>query len=66
MGAPQSGKGKWVRAAVLSAAVAALQIYNMATAIEQPSQAFRLLQIFLLACAAIACAGSLIMLARQD
>lgn len=66
MGAQQSGKGKWVQTAVLSAAVAAWQTYSMATAVEAPSQALRLTQIFLLACAAISCAGSLIMLTRQD
>jgi hypothetical protein len=66
MSARQSGKGKWVRTAVLTAAVAAWQIYDMATATEAPSQALRLLQIFLLACAGVACIGSLIMLARQD
>jgi hypothetical protein len=66
MGAQQSGKGKWARTAVLTAAVAAWLIYDMATAVEAPSQALWLLQIFLLACAGVSCAGSLIMLARDD
>jgi len=66
MGAQQSGKGKWVRTAALAAAVAAWQIYEMVTAVEAPSQALRLLQIFLLACAGVSCVGSLIMLARPD
>ena len=66
MGAQQSGKGEWARTAALTAAVAAWQIYERATAVEAPSQTLRLLQIFLLACATISCTGSLIMLARQD
>ena len=66
MSAQQSGKGKWVRTAALTAVVAAWQIYEMATATEAVSQALRLVQIFLLACATISCAGSLIMLTRQD
>ena len=66
MGAQQSGKGKWARTAALTAAVAAWQIYEMATATEAVSQALRLVQIFLLACAGVSCAGSLIMLARED
>ena len=64
MSAKQSGKGKWARWAALTAAVAAWQIYEMATAVEAPSQALRLVQIFLLACVAISCVGSLIMLTR--
>ncbi len=55
-----------MRSAALTAAVAAWQIYEMATAPEAVSQALRLVQIFLLACATISCVGSTIMLARQD
>jgi integral membrane sensor domain MASE1 len=55
-----------MRTAVLTAAVFAWQIYDMATAAEAPSQALKLLQLFLLACAGIACVGSLVMLARRE
>ncbi len=64
MSAAPNGKGRWVRTAALTAAVAARQIYEMATATEAPSQAL-LLQYFLLAPASIACVGSLVMLASQ-
>jgi hypothetical protein len=66
MSAPKVGKGRWVRTAVLTAAVCAWQIYNKATAVEAPLQALKLLQLFLPACAGIACLGSLVMLARPD
>jgi hypothetical protein len=64
--APKAAKGRWVRTAVLTAAVCAWRNYDMATATEAPSQAMKLLQLFLLACAGIACLGSRVMLARPD
>lgn len=45
--------------ALLSGAVAAWQIYSMATAAEQPSTALAVLQYVIVAAALIGCIGSL-------
>lgn len=66
MSAAANSKGRWVRTALLTAAVAAWQIYDMATATEAPRQSLLLLQYFLLTLALIACVGSLVMLARES
>jgi hypothetical protein len=59
-------KAYWGRTAAITAAVAVWQIYDMSTAVETPRQALMLLQYFLLACALIGCAGSLVMLTRDN
>jgi hypothetical protein len=66
MPAQSRSKAYWGRTAVLTAAVAAWQIYDMSTAVEAPRQALMLLQYFLLACALIGCVGSLVMLTREN
>ena len=65
MRAQPYSKGKWARTAVLTAAVAAWQIYDMSTATEAPRQALLIMQYILLALALIGLAGSLVMLASQ-
>jgi hypothetical protein len=57
--------GKWGRIALMTAAVSAYLIYDMATAAEAPRQALMILQYFLLACALFAFAGSLVKLMSQ-
>jgi hypothetical protein len=59
-------KAHWGRTAAITAAVAAWQIYDMSTAVETPRQALMLMQYFLLVCALIGSAGSLIMLTRES
>ncbi len=48
----------WLRTALLTAAVAAWQIYDMATAVEAPSRALQALQYSLLTLALVSCIGS--------
>jgi hypothetical protein len=57
-----SGNGRWGKLALVNAAVAAWLIYDITTASEAPRQAVAMLEYFLLACALIALAGSLIKL----
>ena len=64
-GKSQDDSGKWVKWALINAAVAAWLIYDMSTATETPRQALMLLQYFLLACALIGLAGSLVKLISQ-
>ncbi|MGH6726852.1 MAG: hypothetical protein ACREB8_09955 [Pseudolabrys sp.] len=54
-----------VRTAVLGAAVAGWETYELTSATEAPSQAVLLLQYFFLACGLIALAASLFVLATQ-
>jgi hypothetical protein len=58
-------RGKPGRTALISAAVAAWLIYDMASASEAPREAVKLLQYFLLAGAVFALAASLINLLSQ-
>lgn len=51
--------------ALLTAACVAWQIYEMATAVEAPSTALRVLQISLLGLAGFACVGSTVMYVRS-
>ena len=64
MGAePNSGgNSRWGKLALVNAAVAAWLIYDLTTATEAPRQALVMLEYFLLACALIALAGSLVKL----
>jgi len=65
MSAQPVSRGRMMRTAVLGAAVAGWQIYELTSAAEAPSQAVLLLHYFLLACGLIAFAGSLFVLATQ-
>ncbi len=58
-------KGKstnWGLMALMTGAVSAWLIYDIATAIEEPSRALAMLQYLLLACALIALAGAVVKL----
>ena len=68
MGANQSenSSGKWGKLALLCAAVAAWNIYDISSATETPRQAVMVLQYFLLACALIGLAGALVKLMSID
>jgi hypothetical protein len=57
--------GKYGRMALITAAVSAWLIYDMATAAEVPRQAVMILHYVLLACALIGLAGSLVKLMSQ-
>jgi hypothetical protein len=61
----QPSRGRMVRTAVLGAAVAGWQTYELASATEAPSQAVLLLEYFFLACGLIALVGALFVLATQ-
>jgi hypothetical protein len=56
---------KWPRVMVVSAATAAWQLYDIATATEAPQMALSFLQYSLLACALIALVGSAVMYATD-
>jgi hypothetical protein len=58
--------GECGKLALVNAAVAGYLIYNMSTATEMPRQALLILQYFLLTCALIALAGSLVKLVSQN
>ena len=62
----QQNKGKWIKTALMTGAVSAWLIYDMATASEPPGSALLFLQYFLLTCALISLVGSLVMLTRND
>jgi hypothetical protein len=58
--------GKWGKLALLCAAVAAWNVYDISSATETPRQAVMILQYFLLACALIGLAGALLKLMSAD
>lgn len=60
-----NNNGKWVRVALMTAAVAAWQIYDLAAAVEAPRQAVMIMQHVFLSGALIGLASSLIKLASQ-
>ena len=60
-----NNNGKWVRVALMTAAVTAWQIYDLATAVEAPRQAVMIMQHVFLSGALIGLASSLIKLASQ-
>jgi len=62
----RNSRGKWAKLVLMTAAVSAWLIYDMATATESPSQLLGMLQYFLLACALFALAGSLVKLVSAD
>jgi multisubunit Na+/H+ antiporter MnhE subunit len=65
-GKADNSRGKWLKLALMTAAVSAWLIYDMATATESPSQLLLILQYFLLACALFSLVGSLIKLASPQ
>ena len=65
MRAQQNNKGKWARVALMTAAAAAWQIYDLATAVEAPRQAVMIMQYVFLTGALIGLASSLVKLASQ-
>jgi hypothetical protein len=58
-------KSRWPRVMLMSAATSAWLLYDMASATEAPRPAVTALQCFLLACALIGLAGSLVMYVSQ-
>ena len=64
-GKSSNESGKYGRMALITAAVSAWLIYDMATATEVPRQAVMILQYVLLAGALIGLAGSLVKLMSQ-
>ncbi len=62
----RNSRGKWAKLALMTAAVSAWLVYDMATATESPSPLLGVLQYFLLACALFALVGSLIKLAAAE
>jgi len=62
----QQNKGKWIKTALMTGAVSAWLIYDIATASEAPGPALLFLQYFLLTCALISLIGSLVMLMQKD
>jgi hypothetical protein len=60
-----SVNGKWPKVMLISAATVAWTIFDLSTATETPRQAVAILQYFLLACALLGLAGSVVMAASQ-
>jgi len=60
MNAQRSGKNRWLRTALLGAALVVWQIYELTSATEVPSRAVLTLHYGFLACGLIALGGALI------
>jgi uncharacterized protein involved in response to NO len=58
--APQSGKRRWIRTALIGAALVAWQLYELASATEMPSRAVLTLHYIFLACGLLAVGGALV------
>jgi hypothetical protein len=58
--------GKWGRLALLCAAVAAWNIYDITSATEAPRQAVMIMQYFLLVCALFGLCGALFKFFAQE
>jgi len=65
-GTPKAKSTNWGLMALMTGAVTAWLIYDMATTAEAPSRALAIVQYFLLACALIGLAGSLVKLLARE
>ena len=66
MGATQSGKGGWARTALLGAALAGWQLYELASFTEGPSRVMLAVHYILLACGLLAVAGALVAYLKNE